>query len=252
MTILVLAGSAEARAVIAALREAGAPTIASLAGVTRRPAPLGVPTWRGGFGGAEPMARRLREAGVRVVVDATHPFARRISARTAEICDRLGVARIALVRPPWREPEPGAWRRFATLEAALEALPAGARVLAALGAGATARLGARPDLRFLARVAEAPAPDAPPPPPNVELIARRPPLSESDERALMREAGIDILLTRNSGGPTDAKLAAAQALGVEIAMIDRPPPPPPPHARDAAEAAAWALARWRERAAPSA
>jgi precorrin-6A/cobalt-precorrin-6A reductase len=40
---------------------------------------------------------------------------------------------------------------------------------------------------------------------------------------LMREAGIEILVTKNSGGDaTRAKLDAARRLGVDVYMIARP------------------------------
>jgi precorrin-6A/cobalt-precorrin-6A reductase len=42
----------------------------------------------------------------------------------------------------------------------------------------------------------------------------------------MREHGIGLLVTKNSGGPmTVAKLVAARDLGVRILMVQRPPQP---------------------------
>ena len=48
----------------------------------RAPTVEAVPTRVGGFGGAEGLARYLREEAVDRLVDATHPFAARISAGT--------------------------------------------------------------------------------------------------------------------------------------------------------------------------
>ena len=43
----------------------------------------------------------------------------------------------------------------------------------------------------------------------------------------MREHGIGLLVTKNSGGPmTAAKLQAARDLGVQVVMVARPPLPP--------------------------
>ena len=62
--VLVLAGTAEARAVIDGLRSEGRFDItASLAGATPNPAPLPVPTISGGFGGAEGLAAHCRDQG---------------------------------------------------------------------------------------------------------------------------------------------------------------------------------------------
>ena len=58
-----------------------------------------------------------------------------------------------------------------------------------------------------------------------ETIVARPPFSREGERTLMLRHRIDTLVTKNSGGPTEAKLAAARDLGVPVVMICRPPPP---------------------------
>ncbi len=59
--------------------------------------------------------------------------------------------------------------------------------------------------------------------PDHRLILARGPFTVDDEIALMREAGIDVLVTKNSGGKaTAAKLAAARALGIEVIMVERP------------------------------
>ena len=44
-----------------------------------------------------------------------------------------------------------------------------------------------------------------------------------DECELLRSRGIEVLVTKNSGGGlTEAKLDAARALGVDVVMIRRP------------------------------
>ena len=44
------------------------------------------------------------------------------------------------------------------------------------------------------------------------------------EMTLLRDRGVTALVTKNSGGDP-AKLDAADALGVAVHLIDRPPPP---------------------------
>ncbi len=58
------------------------------------------------------------------------------------------------------------------------------------------------------------------------IVTARPPFTVERERALFREHGIDTLVTKQSGGPTDAKLTAARDAGAKVVMIRRPPPPP--------------------------
>ena len=56
------------------------------------------------------------------------------------------------------------------------------------------------------------------------LVLARGPFSVEDEIALMRQEKVDILVTKNSGATaTEAKLAAARALGIEVIMVERPP-----------------------------
>ena len=112
-TILVLGGTAEARALAARLADKGAAVMLSLAGVTRAPRDQGVPTRIGGFGGAEGLGRYLRENGVDLLVDATHPYAATISDNASRAATDVGLPIVALRRPPWspREVTTGGRRR---------------------------------------------------------------------------------------------------------------------------------------------
>ena len=56
-----------------------------------------------------------------------------------------------------------------------------------------------------------------------ETIIARPPFTREGERELMLRHRIDTLVTKNSGGPTAAKLEAARDLGLPVVMIRRPP-----------------------------
>ena len=72
---LVLAGTAESRALIHALSdEPSVQLTASLAGATPNPARLPVPTRVGGFGGPEGLVEYCRDNGVGLMIDATHPL----------------------------------------------------------------------------------------------------------------------------------------------------------------------------------
>jgi precorrin-6A/cobalt-precorrin-6A reductase len=59
--------------------------------------------------------------------------------------------------------------------------------------------------------------------PSHRLILARGPFGVDDEITLMRAEKIQTLVTKNSGGAaTEAKLAAARTLGIEVVMIERP------------------------------
>ncbi len=100
MRVLLLGGTAEARALAERLHP-DVDVISSLAGRVPEPARPAGEVRIGGFGGAEPMRRWLVDNRVDAVIDATHPFAAAMTARTADVCADLGLPHLLLVRPPW-------------------------------------------------------------------------------------------------------------------------------------------------------
>ena len=73
------------------------------------------------------------------------------------------------------------------------------------------------------------------------LIRSRGPYGYADELTLMRDAGSDLLVTKDSGGThTAAKLDAARDLGVRVVVIERPMTPPGvPQVATVDEVLAW-------------
>jgi precorrin-6A/cobalt-precorrin-6A reductase len=96
LRVLVLGGTAEARELAGALP--GMTVISSLAGRTTAPRLPAGETRIGGFGGAEGLADYLRAHRIDALVDATHPFAARISAHAATAADATGLPFLVLRR----------------------------------------------------------------------------------------------------------------------------------------------------------
>ncbi|GAA0917259.1 cobalt-precorrin-6A reductase [Nonomuraea longicatena] len=236
--MLILGGTAEARALAQVLVERGYDVVSSLAGRVERPRlPVGE-VHIGGFGGVDGLASWLREHEIAAMVDATHPFAARMTASAAEAGARTGVPSLVLRRPGWRE-EPGdSWQRVPSLEAAAGALAAPMRIFLTTGRRSLPVFTPVPGVWFLARSVD---PPSAPVPDNVRVVLGRGPYTIEGERALLREHRLDTLVTKDSGGRlTMAKLAAARELGVHVIMVDRPPLPPGLRLADTvAEAAAW-------------
>src|SRR5690606_17068644 len=86
--VLILGGTAEARALAASLT--GAHVVSSLAGRVTDPRLPAGEVRLGGFGGAEGLAAWLRENRIDRLVDATHPFAERMSAHAAHAARATG------------------------------------------------------------------------------------------------------------------------------------------------------------------
>ena len=65
------------------------------------------------------------------------------------------------------------------------------------------------------------------------VILSRGPYSYAGERKILTDHGIDVILTKDSGGThTVAKLDAAGDLGIPVVIIARPEPPPVPASQD--------------------
>jgi precorrin-6A/cobalt-precorrin-6A reductase len=220
----VLGGTGEAVALARALVAAGHEPVSSLAGVTSHPQMPEGEVRFGGFGGAEGLAGYLRDEGFDAIIDATHPFAARISCNAAEAGRSTGLPVCRLERPAWQPSAGDAWTSVRSLTEAVAALPREAHVFLTTGRKSLAQLLTRPDVTGVARMIE--PPDAPLPI-GWTLLLSRPPYGEGDEEALMRRHRVTHVVSKNAGGEaTAAKLAAARRLSLPVLMIERPFKPP--------------------------
>ncbi len=221
MRILLLGGTSEAAELAQALAARRVDAIYSYAGRVLQPAPQPIPVRQGGFGGAEGLARALRQGGFTHLVDATHPFAARISANAQAASRAAGVPLIRLARAPW-QPEPeDDWTEVADEASAAASLPdTPSHVFLAIGRQHLAPFAAKPWHDYLLRLVDPPD-DLPLP--RVTLEIARGPFDVAGDTALMRRHGTQLLVCRNSGGEgAKAKLIAARALRLPVLMIARP------------------------------
>ena len=203
---------------------------------------------RGGFGGAAGLTAYLRDTGCDAVIDATHPFAARISENAVAACAGDAVPLFRMDRPPWSHNPADEWLEVEDYAAAASRLEAGPWVRAFLTTGRTSlsAFGGVPGMFYLVRLFEAPR--LPLPLPDAEVIVDRGPFTVDGETALMRDHGIEVLVTKASGGAaTHAKLLAARELGLPVIMVRRPAGYAAVATGESEAAHAWIAARLRER-----
>lgn len=222
--VLILGGTGEAAELARALAGNGwADPILSLAGLTEAAPVEGVVMRSGGFGGTEGLAAYIRATRVAAVVDATHPFAARISENAAQACAAAAVPRFRVQRALW-ELRPGdRWHAVGSLAEGLAWLePRARRVFATLGRRALPELARAQAFTFVVRGIARPEVV----PSNVVWVSARPPFPVEAEVALLKRHQIEALFVQASGGEvTYAKIAAARELGLPVAMLTRPQPP---------------------------
>lgn len=241
---MILGGTSEASDLVRRIaRDNGLRPTLSLAGRTANAIQHDIETRVGGFGGVDGLARWLEREKVEAVIDATHPFAARISANAHQATSRLGIPLCTVLRPEWQPGAHDRWTMVADVDAAALALGENPRrVFLSIGRQSLAAFSNAPQHTYLVRSIE--APDNASLPPNVDLIAARGPFDRASEAALLRDNKIDILVSKNSGGAaTYPKIQAASDLGVPIVMIARPHKAHGEAVSTAAEAHAWLTQR---------
>lgn len=238
--LLLLGGTREAADLAAAAAaDPRLEVISSLAGRTRRPAPIAGAVRVGGFGGADGLARYLAAEKVDLLVDATHPFAATMSRHAAAAAATAGVPRLTVVRPPWQAAPGDNWIAVVDAAAAAAALVGHAhRAFLTVGRREIPAFAELPEIWFLVRLID--PPERPLALARHQVVIGRPPFAEADEIALLRHHRIDTLVAKNSGGEwTHGKITAARRLGLPVVMLDRPPPPSGATVTGVADALAW-------------
>ncbi len=193
-------------------------------------------------------ARRalLQKSKARAVVDATHPFATRISEQLMRLCSELNIPYLRYERPS--NPLPEGVHTVADMDtAASEAARLGTRIFLATGVKDLPlflQSENAPQKKWFARVA--------PNPESIEkaiaagistthLCAMQGPFSQRSNEALWQDWAIDCVVTKDSGdvGGLPEKIAAARALGIPVVVVQRPALAYPQMTSDTAGVLAW-------------
>jgi precorrin-6A/cobalt-precorrin-6A reductase len=214
--VLLLGGTGDALQIA---RQLASRDVYSLAGLGRVPQGLACAVRVGGFGGSEGLARYIESEGIALVIDATHPYAVQMSANAAAACRAAGVPCWALRRAGWTPRAGDDWRMVDGWDALTDAIRPFRRVLFTSGREPLSHLDEIPAHQFwIVRCLDAHAGND-----RARIIDARGPFDIDGERALFALNGIDVLVTKNSGGAaTQAKLDVARELKVPVVMLKRP------------------------------
>ena len=240
--LLVLGGTTEATALCRSLAPLGVQATVSLAGRVAQPKPLDLPARIGGFGGVDGLMEYLRDHKISHVVDATHPFAAQMSRNAIDACGALALPLVALTRGPWSAQPGDRWTHVPDVPAAVNRLHGAAlRIFLAVGRTPMAAFGVHPQHHYVVRLVDHPGQSLPFP--NSTVIVERGPFDDVSDRMLLQANGIDLVVSKNSGGTgAVAKITAARQLGLPVLMIDRPQIPKRAEVHDPKSVIAW-LAR---------
>ena len=219
--VLLLAGSSEATKVATILADLKVDAIASLAGETRAPKMLDIETRIGGFGGVDGFATYVQEMNITCVLDATHPFAAKMTKTAVQICRLLNIPHAVLQRPQWEPTSDDNWSFIDGVDDLEDLIPSGATVFLGTGRKTLLDYEILNNCRLLARVIDPPS--GPFPFPNGKYLIGRPPFSVAHELDEFKREGIDWLVVKNAGGiNSESKLIAARELGLPVALFNRP------------------------------
>jgi precorrin-6A/cobalt-precorrin-6A reductase len=223
-TVLILGGTGEAREVAGRLAASGMPglrVVSSLAGRVSRPALPAGEVRVGGFGGVAGLAEWIGGNACSVVVDATHPFAATMSAHAVAACASVPAPLLRVVRAPWAAGAGDTWHQVGSEAEAAALLPSvGRRAFVTTGRQGLGAYAGVSGVSLLVRCVDPPSGTLPD---GAEVLLARGPYDAAAEAELMRARGIDVLVTKNSGGAlTAGKLAAARQLGIPVVMVRRP------------------------------
>lgn len=228
MRLLLLGGTSEAKQLARELHRQDVELVYSIAGLVRWP-DLPCEVISGGFSRIGGLEQYLRAAGITRVLDATHPFAARMSRGAVEACAAAGIPCWRYLRPAWRPRENDNWHEFDEWRDLGLALIDHRSVLFTSGRldqafvdalyYGTLDIGQKQWYRSATR----PAFELPPSMTWIEDIG---PFRLEDERELMRRHTVDALVSKNSGGDlAGAKLEAARERGIPVYLLKRKPLP---------------------------
>jgi precorrin-6A/cobalt-precorrin-6A reductase len=223
LKILILGGTTEARLLAEQLaHDPHYDVLVSYAGRTISVRSPGTPYRVGGFGGVDGLTAFLKTHRFQGVIDATHPYAARISSNAAQACFMAYVPLLRLERPAWNRMEGDIWTEVDNMHHAARAIGCSPRrVFLSIGRLELSAFFVAPRHEYFIRTID--CGNAPVELPRVHMLFGRGPFCFEEEKAFLEREAIEIVVSKNSGSKaTYAKIEAARVLRIPVIMIKRP------------------------------
>jgi precorrin-6A/cobalt-precorrin-6A reductase len=223
MKVLLLGGTADARRLADRLHQAGVAVIYSLAGLVRVPK-VDCELVVGGFTQFGGLAAYLCEKKVGAILDVTHPYAQTMSTKAVNAAKEVGIPCWRFHRPAWTIQDGDLWSEYDSDEDLLKQLNGFRVPLLSAGQMSEGLLEQVIQLPSIERIVWRTA--VPPKfnmPDSIEWIKAIGPFALEEERTLLVEQGVDVIVSKNSGGTaTYSKLEAARELSIPVLLHRRP------------------------------
>ncbi|WP_426416911.1 precorrin-6A/cobalt-precorrin-6A reductase [Aestuariirhabdus sp. LZHN29] len=231
MKILLLGGTGEAKKLATSLHNKGHQVIYSIAGLVRYPR-LPCEVISGGFSrhcnspettdrnkGAEGLKNWLRLNEITLVIDATHPYAARISTHAVIACQQTNTPCWRFQRAPWSSSPDLPFQEIDDWSTLRETLGHYHRPVFTIGQMPLRHLDIPKHQIWLVRGAIYNEVEHP----RLNQIEAIGPFSLAHEEQMLRLHHADLLVGKNSGGRAMAtKLLAATHLQVPVILLKRP------------------------------
>ena len=230
--IFVLAGTSEARETVKLLKESGLQVSASVVSTYGYEllASNSITYLKKGAFDKEELIRCLKERETVFLVDATHPFAGEISKLAMEVAAQLDIEYIRVERHSCELADDPLIKKVEGLDEIEQHLQRGQNVFSTLGSKNLPQIAAmvqRAGANLIARVLPLSAslrvgedlglkPE--------QIVALKGPFSKELNKALFKQYGAQVILTKESGdiGGFHEKLTAALDLNIQVIVLCRP------------------------------
>jgi precorrin-6A/cobalt-precorrin-6A reductase len=242
MKILILGGTGQAKLLAKRLITLDVEVVYSIAGLVRHPE-LDCEIIRGGFSqykedehsveNSSGLTQYLITEKIEYLLDATHPFAMKMSLQASRSAQEINIPYISFVRPRWEIQDGDNWSLLDNEDQLLNELALAVntgsknifytngqidrKLALELDAIAALHEAFGPAQYIVRSVKETELPQ------TSQWIQAIGPFNIEAEKALLEKYDIDLIVCKNSGGEaTKAKLEAARELGIRVLMLQRP------------------------------